>query len=68
MPRDQHKKNSGSTGADRRLTKEQFKNMSWEETRRRAIPIDKDEFIRKLKIRKEINLRQSHFFVILVSF
>jgi hypothetical protein len=49
MPRDQHKKNSSSTGADRKLTKEEFKKMSWDVTWKRAIPIDKDEFIRKQK-------------------
>jgi hypothetical protein len=53
MPRDQHKKNSSSTGANRNLTKEQFTKMSWEEIWKRAIPIDRDEFIRKQKTGKK---------------
>lgn len=33
----------------RHLTKSEFKNMSWEKIWERAIPIDRDEFIRKHK-------------------
>ena len=49
MPQDQHKKNSSSTGANRKLTKAQFTKMPWEEFWKRAIPIERDQVIGKPK-------------------